>query len=424
MEFKKFVMNGLPVTFIKTSKFKTVTVQVHFMGEFNEEMATRRKLLSHILDATCAKYNTDEKVALKSMDLYNVSCYASTYPINKACDTYFTVTFITDKYLPKGENIISEAISFLSEFILRPNIVNGLFSEKEYNEKKKNLEIKIKSTYNNPSQWAVKRMLQNMSRDEIFSVSSLGTIEALEKITPESLIEEYNRLMEEDAYIYVCGDLEEEKLETYLSPLLCLKNNKRKLSLNEDETMVVDKVKEVIETRKTNQATLVLGYRIPYNVEDDKIVAFNVFNMMFGGCFSSSLFQSVREQNSLAYNIYSSSFNDCKVMMVVAGIDEKNYELTTKIIASELKKYQDGEIDEELLKTVKEQRISEMDDIDDSASSMIAFAKRFDLYDNARTKERVIELISLVKKEDIQEISQKIYLDTIYLLKSGDVDEN
>ncbi len=61
MEVNNFYINDIPVYFSKTEKFKTINLQIIFLNEFNEFLATRLSLLSRLLNNSTKKYNTKKE---------------------------------------------------------------------------------------------------------------------------------------------------------------------------------------------------------------------------------------------------------------------------------------------------------------------------------------------------------------------------
>jgi predicted Zn-dependent peptidase len=92
-------------------------------------------------------------------------------------------------------------------------------------------------------------------------------------------------------------------------------------------------------TKKTEQTQIAFGMRA-CSRHDEKRFALRVLNAVLGENMSSRLFQTVREDQGLAYSIYSgnSFFEDTGDLVISAGLDLANLEKTLKIILRELKR--------------------------------------------------------------------------------------
>jgi len=94
-----------------------------------------------------------------------------------------------------------------------------------------------------------------------------------------------------------------------------------------------------IVTRKIEQAQLALGFRT-CSRHDERRFALRLLNTLLGENMSSRLFQVVREDRGLAYNIYSSLsfFDDTGDLVISAGLDAENGDKTLSLIRRELRR--------------------------------------------------------------------------------------
>ncbi|HHU56422.1 MAG TPA: insulinase family protein [Acholeplasmataceae bacterium] len=410
-----FEINGIETVLIKTDKFKTITFFITYLGEYNKEVATAKTLLSMLLSGSTKNYQTKKAILNKLFSLYDAAISVHNFPIYKTNVQLFALNIINPKFV-QNENLLTESIEFLKEFIFNPNIDNEGFTENEFNEKKRILRDNINSIYNNKGLYAFRRLMQEMGKDEIISVNPMGTLEDLEKITRSDIYDEYQKMInDEQIKIYVIGDIEKESIIENLKDFT-FKKNGFDLQTVSYERKTIEKTNEVFETQNVNQAKLMMGFRTNVNALDDLYVPMTVFNMMFGGMGSSDLFRVVREENSLAYTVSSSVFFDTCIMVVSAGIDSKDYELTTDLIIKQLEKYKQGHVDENLMVIAKENLISNINQTVDDPYANLNFVLKNNLLNNL-TAEQLVEAIKNVTKEDIIKASQKIELDTIYCLK-------
>ena len=91
-------------------------------------------------------------------------------------------------------------------------------------------------------------------------------------------------------------------------------------------------------TKKAEQTQLALGFRT-CSRHDERRFALRLLNTILGENMSSRLFQVVREDRGLAYNIYSSLsfFDDTGDLVISAGLDTENLPRTLKLIQHELR---------------------------------------------------------------------------------------
>src|SRR2546426_39701 len=92
-------------------------------------------------------------------------------------------------------------------------------------------------------------------------------------------------------------------------------------------------------TKETKQTQLALGIRA-CSRHDERRFALRLLNTILGENMSSRLFQVVREDRGLAYNIYSSLsfFDDTGDLVIAAGLDTENLPKTPRLILRELRR--------------------------------------------------------------------------------------
>jgi predicted Zn-dependent peptidase len=94
-----------------------------------------------------------------------------------------------------------------------------------------------------------------------------------------------------------------------------------------------------LEFKATEQANLSLGIRT-CSRHDERRYALRLLNVLLGENMSSRLFQVVREQHGLTYNIHSATsfWGDCGDLVVSAGLDTDELEKTLRLVRRELRR--------------------------------------------------------------------------------------
>jgi predicted Zn-dependent peptidase len=92
-------------------------------------------------------------------------------------------------------------------------------------------------------------------------------------------------------------------------------------------------------TKQTEQTQLALGIRT-CSRHDERRYALRLLNTILGENMSSRLFQIIREDNGLAYSIYStpSLFEDTGDLVISAGLDTDNLKKTLGLVVRELRR--------------------------------------------------------------------------------------
>jgi len=115
-------------------------------------------------------------------------------------------------------------------------------------------------------------------------------------------------------------------------------------------------------TRKTEQTQLALGVRT-CSRHDERRFGLRLLNTLIGENMSSRLFQVVREDRGLAYNIYSSLsfFDDTGDLVISAGLDTDNVFKTLKLILRELRRLTEAPPAAAELRRARDYVIGQMD---------------------------------------------------------------
>ena len=413
-------LNGIETLVINTKKFKTITFLITFYGDFSKDNATKRSLLTRILSNSTRNYPTRELLTNHLFDLYDFNFSINSSSIHEANITNFVFEVIHPNYISEP-SYINKVFDFIREIIFSPNAKENAFYDAVFNEEKKILSSQIENIYNNKPQYALKRLIKIMCEDEVASISNVGTLEDLELITKENLYEFYLEMIKNEMVkIEVIGDFEKLNLNEHLSSL-GFTNNNRTLKYINSQSNPVSHIKEVLEKQKINQAQLMIGFRTNISFLDELYIPALVFKMMLGGMASSDLFRIVREENSLAYSVNALLYTADKILIINAGIDQTNFELTKKLIIELIDSYKNGKIRKSLLKSAKDNLVSSIhESFDDTVSTLMFYQKnrllkRYSISD-------FIQRIKNVKIEEIIQVSQRLELDTIYML-AGENDE-
>jgi predicted Zn-dependent peptidase len=91
--------------------------------------------------------------------------------------------------------------------------------------------------------------------------------------------------------------------------------------------------------RKVAQAQLALGIRV-CSRQDERRHALRLLNVILGENMSSRLFQTIREDRGLAYNIHScvNWFHDTGSFVIYAGVDPDDVTDTLRLLVRELRR--------------------------------------------------------------------------------------
>lgn len=416
-----YINNGIEYDLIKTSMYKTIVGILYYAKPLEEKDYTYYALLNRLIASTTKNYPSKKELAMKLYGLYDSTIYMTTDYSYKTAFTSFVFQIVNCELI-NDNTIFDETIKLLDEIMYNPNIENNCFKSKDFEEEKRSLENDIKNIYNNKRQYAYCRLLETMFPNDILSASTQGSLEILNNITKESLYQFYLDLLNNSkVYIGISGNINKEDIDKHFSSFH-IRSTSHEFLFQPPLHVFKSKVQEIKEYQKINQAKLMLGYK--FNLEIYSKMYFNmlVFNTMFGGIFSSSLFNVIREKNSLAYDIQSEVLFHKNILVVSVGIDASKYDIVVDLVKNELKKYNDGIINEKLLNDSKEFLINDIKETQDSQYAVLNFKLNSHIKKRHSLDETINE-INKVSINDIKEVSNLLHLDTIYCLLPGEKDE-
>ena len=405
---------------IKTKKFKSINIKVLLKDRVTKSDITKRNLLTDYLVASTKKYNTRKKLALKIQDLYSLYVGSFNTRIGNMLVTRFNLSLLNPKYTE--ESMLEESLNLFHEIIFNPNVKNNKFDSEIFKIVKKDLESEIKTVKENSKMYASIGMLEHIG-DLPYSYRGFGYLEDLEQIDEKNLYLYYKEfLSKSDVDIYVIGEFDEREIISLVKEKLnfkTLKKDKGEITINHDK--VLKKPKEVVETENLNQSKLSIGCKLDKLDEFERKYVINLYNMILGGGFNSKFMQIIREENSLAYYISSSVNKADNLLIINSGISKENYDKVIKNVRDIMKKMSKNFVTDTELNNAKVEYLSLLEESFDSEDSIVENMVAKDLLnlDDLDTRREEIKKVTI---EDIENVSKKVFIDTIYLLK-GDMNE-
>lgn len=412
MNIKKHVFDNYEVYIVKTKKFKTVKIQTMFLNDYEDSDKTKLKLLSNVLCRTNERCKTEIELSKEIMNLYNpgfsiFNTYVNFHIIN------FRYTFLNEKFTEKGMN--KKNIDFYYDLIFKPNVSNDAFEKESFNLSKKALKSMYEREMENPGVCAFKKATSLINADIPLKTPSYGNLEDLKELNEKNLYDYYKKLLETSTVkILVLGDVDEDEILSLINAKMKDKKfSKKEYKLEPYKLEKSDNEMIEIDEEEYNQSNLIMFYKIISMTEHERRYVLPIFNKILGAPFSSKLFMQVREENSLAYSIYSAFYTTYNMLYIEAGISKENYEKTLELSKDCLKQIQDGKITEKDMNIAKETCISNLKSTLDSEAGIMDSACNEVLYD-IKIEEKEF---NKVKIEDVINLSKKLSLDVVYLLK-------
>lgn len=417
MQIIKKEINNIPVTFMKTKKFKTIRGVLNFKSPVTKENLVKRAFLKRLLIYSTNKYKTNEELNLKCLEIYDAYFSSTVRREGIYINNFFSFETLEDCYTEK--NNLKETIDTFCEIIFNPNVNKNAFEKDSFEYAKNKIIKSYEKIKEDPREFLAHDILKYLNQDKVYSYDI--DLDILNKITEEELYDEYKNMIENsEISIYLVGNIDEND-SVFDNIFNNIKSNKKYTESiyisNDDEEL---KEENIVNNTKGTQSILDVLFYTQGLTEFESNYVMPIYSLILGGGGASRLFDSVREKNSLAYYCFSRFSKDDNILEVITGIDKKNKDKALKLIKQELDNMK--EVTDEELITAKTEMISTYIESQDSIASVSNAEFRRDLY-NIESEEVLLNNINKVTKEDIEKVSEKIKYKFNYFLEGSDNNE-
>lgn len=415
---------GVNLHVLPTKQYKTIRIFIRFTARLQQEVITKRSLLSSMLETNSLNYPDQTKLSAKLAELYGASFGLS---VRKKGNLHWLnagISFVNGEYV-NDPNLFSQAVDFLKEVLFYPNIKNQQFDQLTFDLEKNNLRLYLESLKEDKqtfASYALQELYFENSPEQ--KIPSLGVVEELDKITARSLAAYYQEMMANDQIdIFVVGDVDPDKAAEVVGQLPFEPRETAHPELFYTQPQV-NIVKERQVREPIVQAKLNLAYQTNVYYDEPERFALMVFNGLFGGFPHSKLFMNVREKESLAYYASSSVDTFRGFMSVQTGIDEKNRNQVLRLIHEQLESLRNGEItDLELAQTKAMLRNQYLLSLDSPQAAIEASFLDSWLPETKLSDEEWLKRMESVTIKEIQQVAEQIELQAIFFLAGGNANE-
>ncbi len=408
---------GLNLYYIPADKFKKTYISINIHNELKKETASKCALLADVMQRGCRKYPDETAISKHLQNLYGASF--TTDIKRKGIDQIlsFSVATLDDSYLPQGESCFDAVLEFLFDMLLDPLTENDAFSKTYVSQEKVNLINDIQALVNEKRAYSVWRLIESMCEDDVYSVHELGSAEAVQEITEESLYAFYLHLLQNGPIdIFVTGNADISKICAYaqerfasISP----KNHTHPIPKLYDKSIGS---KEVTQRFDVTQAKLCLGYKTNVAPTSDDYYKLMVYNGILGGGAHCKLFNEVREKLSLAYYAGSKLERFKGLMIISAGIEHANKQKALDEIFAQVDLMKQGKFTDVEFDAAVKNIVNSLRTIGDSIGYLTDYYLGQTITGQTVNLNQFIEKIQNVTREEVIEIAQNIQLEMIYFL--------
>ena len=317
----------------------------------------------------------------------------------------YTTKEYTCYYTRVLDKHFSSALDILSDMYL-----HSVFREEDI-EKERNVILEEILMYDDSPEDLVHDSLQEaIWRTSTLGMPILGTANSLSGFTRKTFLEYYgSNYHPQNTVISIAGNFHEKEVLAQLENTFGKWQVAYPYERKQEKTVYTPSfVKIEKDIEQVHQV-----FTFPSFPRDSQYkYALSVFNTVFGGGMSSRLFQRIREERGLTYSIYSyiSSFSDAGIFGIYASMHPNQVKTVSELIVEEIEAGKEWELSEDLLRKTKEQIISNFILGTESTSNrMTSSGSSLLIRNKIQSQEEIIENIDKITKEDILDVTHKIF---------------
>ena len=316
----------------------------------------------------------------------------------------FTSQETTTYYAKVVDEHLPVAIDILSDILLRSK-----FDPREMEKERKVILEEIKGVEDTPDDY-----IHEFFNNTVWADNSLGrpilgtrdTIKALKHKDIVSYIDDY--YSPKEIVISVAGNFEHARLIELLNASF---GTLARGGVAKKEVTPAFHRAIAVKKKQLEQVQICVGCKgMPYTHEDRFVIS--ALNTVLGNSMSSRLFQEIREQNALAYSIFSyvTSYRDTGLLTVYAGADPSNALEVVRLVTREL-----GKIKDEGITSAEETRVrnqikgSLVLSLESSTSHMSRLARQEIYFGKYLSMDDIIKGVEKVTAEQVQRVARQLF---------------
>lgn len=411
---------GVFLSAVETKKFKTGCFSLNILRPLCRQEAAANALFPSVLLRGTERCPDIPAISAVLDELYGANVGMLIRKKGEVQTTGFYADFVEDRF--SSEPVFSPLMHFLGELLLHPVLEDGAFRKDYFEGEKRNLLNTMDARINNKRTYANSCMLDEMCKDEAYSILRLGTRPELEALDSAALFRHYRRVLAESRLeLFYMGEKSLQEVAEVLRS--ALRELPRAEAFTPVGTQVIPSAKRVQTVEKrmdVTQGKLSIGLRTGCAANSPDYPALVVMNTLFGACTTSKLFVKVREEQSLCYYAASALDRDKGLIIVYSGVETDQLETAKDAILLQLKDCQDGKITDEEFSSAKSYLLSDLRSAQDSPSRLDEYYLGQALRGGTESMEAYAERIAAVTVQQVQQAASRLTADTIFYLKGAE----
>ncbi|MBI5184380.1 MAG: insulinase family protein [Nitrospinae bacterium] len=267
----------------------------------------------------------------------------------------------------------------------------------------------IKMVKDSPSSYIQELFMEKIYQTNHLGLPIAGSVETVSKITRQDILDHFheNYFNPDEIIIAAAGNIEHEEIKAIFSKSLRKFEGRRKKNiLAAPEFSVVN----YHHDKDYGQVNFSLGVKGVDKMDERRYCLFILENIL-GGSMSSRLFQKIREQHGLVYEIYAFSqlFSDSGLIEIGGATSPEHFCKVVDLIVEEIRKMKTEKVDAQEINKAKEQTKGNIIlSLENTSSRMHSLARQEANFKRLVPLDEIISKIEKVTEEDIMELASTL----------------
>jgi predicted Zn-dependent peptidase len=294
--------------------------------------------------------------------------------------------------------------------IMTDMIFNSLFQPQDIDAERRVIIEELSMHEDSPDDIVHDLFVSTLWDSHPLGQSVLGHLNVVKTLSRDELVTFYRRNYQPSNMVVAsAGNLEHERLVELLEKFT--NGQKKGERIRRHHLLPEVKPHVAIYTRPTEQAHIVIGTEGLSRNHPDRF-ALAILDNILGGGMSSRLFQRIREEEALAYSVFSyhSMFSETGLLAIYAGTSKKNAQWVIDLVREEIVKLlKQGIKGEELERAKGHIKGNLVLSLEDSSGRMTRLGKSELCQGETLSLDELIEKIDAVDVNKVEELAHRVF---------------
>ncbi len=333
--------------------------------------------------------------------------------------------YTTKEYVCLYGKVLDE--DFLKALTILSDMLNNPLMSDDDIEKEKKVVLDEIAMYNDtPEELGYDILCKILFPETHYGMPILGVKESVSSFKKNDLLNYYKKHFNTGEVIFcIAGNYDEEETINFLETAFDQYIGESALPTVVPKEITVQSGYNYVE-KDLEQIHVHIGFKgLKFNDSDSyRLIA---FNNILGGTSSSRLFQTVREEHGLAYNIDSQPvfYKDSGFFNLYFSSSQGEVEDTVALIIDEIKKIKSGDISEDEYKiSISNLKVNYLMGLETSEDHMNFMGKSFYYLNRVISNEEIVKELEAITLSRVLELANEILVgDTVGVSVVGPLSE-